>query len=82
MPTTAEIDRTATGPNVRQHMALPEPHKRCPRCHRPAGARPWQGDREIFFGLGVPCALCSPIKPHEVLGLVVCGDATLTMQVI
>jgi len=68
--TSRDRDAAARGNNIAAGLGPPKPAPgtRCPRCHRPAGKRPFFPG--AFLGLGVPCALCSPIQAHEVYDLV------------
>lgn len=75
--TSRDRDAAARGNNVAAGYGPPKPGPgtRCPRCHRPAGKRRFFPG--AFLGLGIPCALCSPIQAHEVYDLVMQGKAGL-----
>jgi hypothetical protein len=78
--TSRDRDAAARGNNVAAGYGPPKPvaGTRCPRCHRTAGKRrPFPGS---FLGLGIPCALCSPIQAHEVYNLVFTKQATLEIH--
>lgn len=75
--TSRDRDAAARGTNVAAGYGPPKPlpGHRCHSCHRPAGKRRFFPG--AFLGLGIPCALCSPIQAHEVYDLVLQGKAVL-----